>query len=462
MNTPTDVLQKVAYGLVRNARTPMIRGLFASFVVAGLWLPLRSILTPEPELNSASIRELLAGAEQGKSKTVAWLTSWPPMPETSLSVFEPGYARHYVQSVWTHSQIHDDANPQPPEDSIVTPHFFDISPAWLTATLLPLILFGSALFNLIWDRKVFATQESSTGRAINFRGLKAKAVSLSALGATVAFVFTMPAFATSTGLSSPQDMEQRWVLIGVTSLLYSTALVCMALAILVTSKTVRRAFVVFAGMWIFSTLLAPRLAETAADYLVRSSSRYSSDEATTLDADQGVNTPATLKGNYKTANDGRKLEGRPANYLNAPLAIGEAQGNRAPDGHFDEQRESDLRQRAIWRIAGIFSPTIAFRNATAAFAGTDDAHYLHFVNASATYGRMVVQTLNRDIRINAKSADFTYLAGPPSWTEIPDFSYDVPPWTVSSGALIDLAVLCGWIASSSAAAIIGARRRKSE
>lgn len=126
-------------------------------------------------------------------------------------------------------------------------------------------------------------------------------------------------------------------------------------------------------------------------------------------------------------------------------------------------RAAHQRQQRISRLAALVSPVVAFRNATAAFAGTDGAHHWHFAEAAEEHRRLTVRMLNDHLAKRAGGAinGLTYQADPALWATIPEFSYRAPSWTVSVAGLVDLAILGVWVTAGFAGARLAVGRWRS-
>jgi ABC-2 type transport system permease protein len=461
MSAARAILAKDVQELSRDGRALLTLGLVLLLGVAALWLSAQRMQVSETARIEAAARERQTWLSQGPANphSVAHFSMYAFKPQTSLALFEPGLAPYLGEAIWLEAHYQDPARFRAAEDATEARRFADLSPAWIVAVALPLVVIALGFASLAREREQGLWRQLAATGVSSREMLWGKAGWLLAMAAGLAALVSLPTLLVSAGLPAPADAGMRWALIGLAVLLYAAALTGVTLAVSAASRTARGALLGLLAFWMVSVVLLPRLAGTAADALapvpgatdfwtkVRTELREGRDErARRLEAE-------TLE-RFGVA----KVEDLPVSFAGIELQASEEHGNAIFDKHFGAIREAHARQQSLMRVAGFLSPAIAFRNASAAFAGTDAAHHWHFAAAAEAHRRKLVKILNDDMTARAKGQDFEYKADPKLWASIPAFDYAPPSWTVARGALIDLLILAFWVAGATFAAFAAIRR----
>ena len=461
MSAARAILAKDVRELRRDGRALLTLGRVLLLGIAALWLSAQRMRTAESARLEAAARERQTWLNQGPANphSVAHFSMYAFKPQTSLALFEPGLAPYMGEAIWLEAHYQDPARFRAAEDATEARRFADLSPAWLVAVALPLVVIALGFASLAREREQGLWRQLAAAGVSSREVLRGKAGWLLAAAVGLAALVSLPTLLVSAGLPVPGDAGARWVLIGVALLLYAAALTGVTLAISAASRTTRGALLALLAFWMISVVLVPRLAGTAADAFapvppsldfwtqVRKELREGSEErAKRLEAE-------TLR-RFGVA----RVEDLLVSFAGIELQASEEHGNAVFDKHFGAIRGAHARQQTLMRLAGLVSPAVAFRNATAAFAGTDAAHHWHFAGAAEAHRRAVVKALNDDMTAHARGQDFDYKADPRLWAAISAFTYVQPSWTVSRGALVDLGVLALWVAAAAASAFAAVRR----
>lgn len=467
MTAAGAIFRKDARELVRDGRALVALGLVVLLALAAFWLSAQRIEASEAARTAANERERQTWVGQGSLNphSAAHFSSWAFKPQNALAVVEPGLTPYYGEAIWMEAHYQNPANHRPAEDATEARRFADLSPAWLTVTLLPLVLIGLGFASLAREREGGQWRQMTASGVTASSVLRGKARLLLGLGLGIALLFTVPAVVGSSGLPSPGDAITRWLLIFVAVLLYAAAMVGVTLAVSAGSRTTRGALLGLVAFWMLSVVLAPRLAASAAEALSPAPSTTAFASQVTTDLEQGIDGHSSSDERTKQLEAATlrrygvtRTEDLPVSFTGLSLQASEEFSNRVFDRHFGDLRAAHERQQGILRAAGLISPAIAFRNATAAFAGTDGAHHWHFVAAAETHRRDTIEMLNDDMIENAGAEGFDYMADSSFWATIPEFSYRTPGWAISRGALIDLAILFAWVVGGFLAATAAVRR----
>jgi len=461
MSAARAILAKDARELARDGRALLTVGLLLLLSIAALWLSAERMHASETARVEAQLRERQTWLNQGPANphSAAHFSMYAFKPQTALGLFEPGLSPYLGEAIWLEAHYQDPARFRAAEDATEARRFADLSPAWIVAVVLPLVVIALGFGALAREREQGLWRQLAAAGVSSRSILRGKAGWLVGAALALAGLATLPTFLVSSGLPTPPDAAQRWLLIAIAVLLYAGAVAGVTLAVSAAARTSRAALLGLLAFWMVSVVLAPRLAGTLADAVapvpkatefwssVRKELRDGSDERA-----KAVET-ATLK-RYGV----QRVEDLPVSLAGLELQASEEHGNAIFDRHFGALRQAHTRQQNVMRLMGLISPTVAFRNAAAAFAGTDGAHHWHFAQAAEAHRRSVVKVLNDDMAANAKGQDFDYKADPALWARVAAFDYRLPPWTVGRGALFDLLILALWVAGAAAAALLAIRR----
>lgn len=461
MSAARAILAKDMRELGRDGRALLTLGLVLLLSLAALWLSAQRMQVSESARAEAAARERQTWLNQGPANphSVAHFSMYAFKPQTSLALFEPGLAPYMGEAIWLEAHYQDPARFRAVEDATEARRFADLSPAWIVAVALPLVVIALGFASLAREREEGLWRQLAAAGVSSREVLQGKAGWLMAMAGGLAALVSLPTLLVSAGLPAPADAGARWALIGLAVLLYAAALTGVTLAVSAASRTTRGALIALLAFWMISVVVVPRLAGTVADTYapvprgtdfwttVRRELQDGSDErAKRLET-------MTLK-RYGVA----RVEDLPVSFAGIELQASEEHGNAIFDRHFGAIRDAHARQQNLMRLAGLLSPAVAFRNATTAFAGTDTAHHWHFAKGAEAHRRAVVKVLNGEMTARAKGQDFDYKADPKLWATIAALDYALPTWTVSRGGLLDLGILGFWVCGAALAAFAAVRR----
>lgn len=450
--------------LVRDGRAVGAVALVLLIGLVALWLSAQGVARAEAERVEAAQRDRATWLSQGAANphSVAHFATWAFKPKTALTVFEPGVTPYLGEAIWMEAHSQDPAKFRPAEDATEARRFADLSPAWAIMTVLPLAVIGLGFAALAREREGGQWRQLAASGVPALTLLAGKARVLLSVGLALAAAVAVPALLAAQRLPAPPDAGARWALTLLTVALYAAAVVAVTLTISAAARTTRGALLGLIAFWMLTVVLMPRLAATVTDAVAPTPSVRAFWDAVHADMDEGEGGREARAKRVEAATLARygvaRLEDLPVNFSGIALQASEEYGNRVFDRHFGALERAYDRQQAALRWVGLLSPAIAFRNATAAFAGTDAAHHWHFAGAAEAHRRVTIEQLNADMIRNAGRRDFDYQADPRLWATIPEFAYAAPRWTIARGAWLDLAILGAWVAAGAVTARMAVRR----
>ena len=357
MSAAGAILRKDTREFVRDGRALVALGIVALLSIAAFWLSWQRVESSEEARTAAAQRDRRTWEGQGERNLhgMAHFSSWAFKPQTALSVFEPGLTPFYGEAIWMEAHYQNPANHRPAEDATEARRFADLSPAWLTATLLPLFLIGLGFASLAREREGGQWRQMAASGVTARSVLAGKARMLVGLGMAIALLFTLPALLAGSGLPAPGDAGVRWLLILAAALLFATALVGVTLAVSAACRTARAALLGLVGL--LDGVRHPG-AHAWSHRPPRSSRRrrhcHAFTDRVNTDLREGIPPDQAPEALVKRLEDDtlerygvRLLEDLPVNFEGILLQASEDHGNAVFDRHFGALRAAHQRQQRI-------------------------------------------------------------------------------------------------------------------
>jgi ABC-2 type transport system permease protein len=394
-------------------------------------------------------------------------------PSSALHAFDPGVSAYLGTSIWLEAHWQDPAGDRPAESSLDATRIAELSPAFLLATIGPLVVVALGFSSFARER------ENGAWRMLLAAGLSARgalAARVCSLAAASAFAL-LPLAAASVfavamaarGSVLPEDFVVRALGLGALQVANLGAFGAATLAVSAGAPSARSAFATLVALWLVAGFGGPRVAAAAAD---RASPAPS---AAAYWAEVGAALRSGLDGHDPASERARAFERRvlaeygvsrkedlPVSFAGLSLAESEAYGNRVFDAHFARLYAVFERQRKLARAFSWLSPAIAVREASQLLSGADERHHRHFAAAAEAHRRSVVALLNEDMIRHAAGKDFDYLAEPELWARIPAFAYALPSLRdvapPRSALTASFLVCAGWILGFGALALRNVQR----
>ena len=186
---------------------------------------------------------------------------------------------------------------------------------------------------------------------------------------------------------------------------YLGTMVVLIMGVSACCRSARVALTSLLALWLVGSLLMPRLAPMIAASLYPVPSLPELNEnaaesfATSLDAGNPKQTRSERVRALALEKYGvKKVEDLPVNLSGFTMEYSENLSTQAYRRHFAEVQALYARQRDLQRGFSIFSPMVAIKAWSAAWAETDVAAHQRFLRAAEDYRYELVQRLNRDYR----------------------------------------------------------------
>jgi len=392
--------------------------------------------------------------------TVAHFSRYAVRPADALGVLDSGASAYQGTAIWLEAHKQDPANFRPAEDRAAAPVGLELSPAWVFATILPLIamLLGHGAFAASRERRTIDLELMTAGGARSLALGKLVAQTSMALLPAVLLALAIAAFAASRS-AFPDAAARAAVWVGIVAV-YGAIFVMAGLAISAVNRTVRGALTTILAIWVMAVAIVPRVASSAAAAIapVPMGQAFTAD----MRADVQKEVEADREATGITLSEGPKtivVGGEVLNTRGVALNRGEAAANRVHDAARQRLSAAEDRQEGIRLALGAFSPTTAFRTLSAAFAARELAHQRDFTAQAEASRRRIVTFLNDDQARHAGELGSDYLRNPEFWRTVPRFEYRAPMLKELSGWYsVTMGILLLWVLIAAAALWIGVRQ----
>lgn len=378
-------------------------------------------------------------------------------PQMPLSFVDRGIESYTGVAVWLEAHKQNDFRYRPAQDQTALARFGELTAATVLQILLPLLIILLAFNAFAGER------ENGTLRQVLSLGVSAKSLAFGKiLGLSgVLALLLVPAVVVGvialnlTGADASFNFA-RFLVMTLGYLLYLGIFVAVSLAVSAQAASSRVALLVLLGFWIFSCLIAPRVATDLARRInpTPSALEFTTQMETEIKNGTDGHNPsdkrlADLKTEMMQKYGVSKLEDLPVNFDGIALQAGEDFGNQVFDEHYGELWTAFENQDKVRQISAVVAPQLAVASLSRGLAGTDFTQHRSFAVAAENHRRMLIKTINDDVMNNAKYGDTKYTADATLWQKVPEFQYAAPEtMTILKQQSGGILVLFGWFIAS--------------
>jgi ABC-2 type transport system permease protein len=374
-------------------------------------------------------------------------------PRTVLATLDDGVDPYTGVLTWLEAHRQNDFKYRPAQDASSAQRFGALSAALTLQVLVPLliVLVGHAAFA--------REREQGTLRQLLSLGVSPRLLGVGkALGSTAALavVLVPAAILGAVALVGQGDDGSldigRAMLLAIAYLLYFAAWLGVTLAISARSGTARTALAGTLGVWMVTTVLAPRLATEVVRRLYPTPTAQAFAAAIKSDLEGGVDAHGGRDAHF-AAFEARVLKKYgvdsvsqlPVSFAGLELEEGERWGNTVFDKHYGALWSTFAAQERARALLGVIAPTLAIKSVSMALAGTDVAHHRRFADASEQYRRSLVTRMNNAMVKTTDGDDFAVKADPALWKAVGAFEYTLPGvrWVLQQQP-VAVGVVMGW------------------
>jgi ABC-2 type transport system permease protein len=389
-------------------------------------------------------------------------------PVSPLSVIEKGLDQYLGVSFFLEAHRQNHAEYRAIEDSNVLARFGELSPGFVFVFLFPLLIIFLGFSAFTRER------ESGTLKLIMSQGLSLPRLLIGKiLGIwTVLAYFLLPLFLLGLAFvlyasANPLEDLSRYGLIILFLLFYFAVFVNLSVCLSALCQRSNVALVSLIGLWIVSTMVAPKATSFVASALqplpslAEFNSKLQFDLANGVDGHDPYNKfSAEFREKILKEYGVEDVADLPFNFTGLMLQVGEEHEKVVYDKHFSELRDKHKAQLAVYRASSIVSPTILIRQVLMSMSRTDLEAYYHFANQAEDYRIQLMRELNKDIEVNASYGQ-VYIADASLFASNSQFEYD--PISIAeslNAAQSAMGLLIIWVLGSFVLAWIAASRLK--
>lgn len=364
-------------------------------------------------------------------------------PDPPLSIVDPGINPFAGSTVWLQAHLPNELKFRPAQDATGLQRFGELSPAWVLQVLGPLLVIVLGFNAFAGEREHGTLRQTLSLGVPAVRLLWGKALALLlALG-----LLSAPAIAIAAGVAwDGGNSLWRLAWLGLGYGVYLCIAVFAVLAVSARASSSRVALVTLLGLWIGTTLLAPRVASDL------SRTWYPSPTRLTFNADLSKEIDETSARVWKEhfGVTTRWAPEVPLDQWGLALQIDDRSRYPIFDRHFGRLWVTFAAQQRAQEWLGLGAPILAMRAFSMGIVGTDFASHRVFSIAAERHRRLIQDMVSDDLVQHADvrgAGHFDYLASRELWSRVPKFDYTPPALTVAlQNSARSLGVLAtGWL-----------------
>ena len=443
-------------------------------LVAALALGWKNYAAAKAEQTKAENESRQSWEDQGERNphSAAHFGVYAFKPKMPLSQIDSGLDNFTGTNVWVEAHYQNPLRGRPIEDATALQRFGELTAAGILQLLLPLVIIFLTFDAFAGERASGTLRQVLSVGVSRFALVFGKALGFLAalflllVPATIIGVLALSLATTNEFLLTSLP---RFLLLCLTYLLYFGAFIGVALTVSALAKTPRTALIILLGFWIFTCLLAPRLANDLAERIYQTPSANEFWAGVEKDLKEGIDghNPANkrtkeleqqLLAQYKVS----KVEDLPINFNGIALNEGEKFADRVFDKNWSAVWQTYYAQENVQKIGGAIAPFLSVRSVSQGLAGTDLAHTEHFTNSVEQYRRDFNRFLNMNFAENSTTKDgYKYFVNRETWEKSPQFIYAAPDarWVLSR-QIPSFVLLAVWCFGALGLAVFAANRMK--
>ncbi len=379
----------------------------------------------------------------------------PPSP---LSAVDPGLDRYLGISVFLEAHRINPFQEVRAAEGVPAQRLGVLSVAFVLQVVVPLLVvlltFGAfAREREVGVLRLALSQGASPGRLALGKLLALSAVLLLAVapGATTVLLLLPQAIVGPGGaVGSRSDLLVRAGAMALVYVGYLLVFLLLGLAVSARSRSSARALTLLLGLWFFQCLAIPRLVVQTVQEVRPTPSGYGLRAA--IDRDQRASTDyfdlleqgaERLTTTYGVST----AEELPVNLRGYALMEGEREATEVMRHHYGRLHAGFEAQQALYRLAGVVSPTVPVQLLSMALAGSDLSTFLEFDRQAEEYRTLLVGVMNDHDMYELPSGTSGFAVPQDElYARVPEFAYAAPRWP---DALRDergsLMLLLGWV-----------------
>lgn len=385
-------------------------------------------------------------------------------PKSVLSLMDYGLDAYAGTSVYLEAHRQHDFLFRPAQDYSSIIRFGELSLALVLQLLMPLLIIFLC-FASFTQEKQDGTLRLLLSQGVTIRQLAfGKIAGYFTLIAILVFPFLLVTsvwLALGTDILISRDIVWRMGGLLLSYVAYFFVFIALAVTVSLLSDASRTSLLVLLGIWIFSTVILPKMAANLGDDVYPLPSAYAFRKAIDEEIRHGIDGHnsrdqrlATFQKELLAKYGVDTITALPFNYEGEVMKYGEAYSSDVYNRHFAHLQQILHQQNAISAGSSLLNPYLAIRNLSMGLSATDLSTVVAFQRAAEKYRMDFVQKMNTDMALHSKMGEFdTYKGNKHLWTTVADFHFQPAPigylpdvyhleiislllWTFSTAALL--------------------------
>ena len=429
------ILNILKHELLRFQRKGSVKVLFMSVLllsVSSVVLSYRDYQLAVDQYNSNVVQARVNWENQAEKDPhdAAHDGTYVIKPIYPLSILDKGIRPYAGQVVHLGAHKRNQSTINESKDRSGMFRFGELTPDFVLIYVFPLLLIFLG-YNTFTEEKERQTIRLLLVQGTTFQKLSiGKWLALLIQMLVLLFFFILVAFLCYKLLDNEVQVEWlEWGGLVLIYLLYFMVFISLIVMVSGRAKTSGSSLTILLAIWIFVTLIVPKVSTTLSSSLYPFPSLQNFVNDIIDDQKKGLN-------GHNFWNDAAQefqkevleeygvstVEELPVEYSGLLLAEGEKYESEVYTKHFDLLQEQYRKQRSVYRSCGIVSPMLPVRFVSMALTRTDYGFLWHFEDEAERYRVELNTALNMNIAENAKGID-EYKADTSLWSSIPTFNY---------------------------------------
>jgi len=352
-------------------------------------------------------------------------------PKFPLSLVDQGVDKYAGSSIFLEAHNRNEAQFSAAADQTGLARFGDLTPDFVLLFIIPLLIVLLGYNSFTKERELGTLTLLKSNGLTQWKWILGKWTALF----VPTFLITAGMFLVAGAvLSNLKDFGVfQWTSLFTLFAVYTVYyIIFINLVLLISARTKKSgiSLVVSLCLWIITCLAAPKAASNIAENKYPYPTRQEFAASVLKDKTEG------LDGHNPWSQEAKLLEESvlkeygvdsvqqlPFNYDGYRMQKGEEHQAEVYFKHYNHLKEQYVQQAGVYRNLAILSPYLPTRFLSMAIAQTDYATHWEFADAAEAYRIDTQKFLNDNFAQNSEYGDWSYLASPETWKELPAFQY---------------------------------------
>ncbi|MGY0038399.1 ABC transporter permease subunit [Pedobacter sp. NJ-S-72] len=354
-------------------------------------------------------------------------------PLNLLSAFDPGLNDYFGTTYRVEAHVQHEVDYSNAERNDALMRFGQFTLALIMQLLIPLLLLFISSSALTFEK------ESGTFKMLMAQGLNPAQLAWGKIWSNylMVIILVMPIFIVLAVviLFTPSSVVLwgRFLVIAGGYLLFYLLVTLTGVMVSALSGTSRTAILTVLTIWLFSSILLPKIATSIASdhYPLRSRAAFNNEIKQGFLKGINGDGPFHERGEkYITALLKKYQVGSasllPVNADGLILQYNEDYQNQVFDHYYTQIEDTFKQQQSFLSMAGLLDPFISLKRLSMAMSGTDFYHHQTFFLQAKSYRNTFIRRLNLQLASHPIKSNEIYKADPFFYAQLKDFQYQPP------------------------------------